>query len=184
MLKIKDKLLLEKQKIMAVEHRRKDKEAATINKETQAERLKQKQADKKSSLAAVAAWRKDGTGSKMDLNSDKDLDKLFKGGMQAPGQGQAARSEREVRAAKGKRAAKDSKYGHGGKKEQYKKNSKDSSASMAGYSVKRMKSGSSAPNTKTRGGQRGPKGSKGGKRAKKTGADRPGKDARKKSRKA
>lgn len=184
MKRVKEKLLLEKQKITAVEHRKKEKDAATFNKQAAAEKARTKASEKRSAMQAVDAWRKGKAGNRPELENEADLEKLFdssKAGKASAAARQGQGGSRFPSKSYSKRQGKDKKYGHGGPKRDQKRNSADSSSSMGkgergGYSAKGMKS-SMPPGLKGGkfGGRKG--GAKGGAR-KNAGGSRPGKRAR------
>lgn len=172
MRRVKDKLVVEKQRITAVEHRKKEREAHAFNKQAQSEKVKAKAAEKRGTENALAAWRKK---AKDGLDDAADLEAVLQG---SAGTGaDRAQESREKRTAMFKRAGKEKKYGHGGKKRGMKQNDRESSKgkeAFKSYSVKRMK-GSLPPGLRNKGKGGGGGGSGGRKNA---GANRPGKRAR------
>jgi rRNA-processing protein EBP2 len=196
MQRVKTKLVEEQTRMKAVETRRAEKESAAFNKQTMAEKSREKAVEKRGTLDALKQWRKNKDDSRPELSSDKDLDKLFRGaGAGAPGgagkggkggkggAGAGPASGHRSAATRfapigvvtttkgGKRKYKDKKYGFGGPKHFKKEGTAESSADMRDFSVKRMKSG--VKGMKPFKGNANPR-SKGGRK----GGDRPGKWAR------
>jgi rRNA-processing protein EBP2 len=165
MAKIKDKLLSEQSKIEAVHSRKTMKKNREISKEISVEKTKQKQAQKKQAIENINQWRKhkndraNATNNIKELNTDADLNAVLSGKSGFKGK----RDGRDNK-SKFKREYKDKKYGFGGQpKWKSKQNTAASSSDLKGFN-------------------RGPKGSKfQGKKSGKpnSGANRPGKDARK-----
>ena len=148
---IKERLILEQKKISAVETRKKGKEAATFAKQVAAERAKEKAADRRAHEDTLKQWRKH-KDSRTDLSKPEDLDALFD-----------SANRKSTAATRGRRAAKDKRYGHGGSKRFKKDNTAGSSASDKGFSMRKNKS--LPPGVRP-------------KRPRNAGANRPGKRAR------
>lgn len=173
MAKVKARLLLENKKIAAVEARKKDKEAGLYAKQVAASRAQSRAADKRAQLDALKQWRKNKGAGRPDLSTDKDLDKVLmarrdKGGADRGG-------DRE--GGKGRRAAKDRRYGHGGMKRGAKDNTAGSSRSLKDFNPSKNKA--LPPGVK---GKFGGGGGGGHKPFRNAGAHRPGKAARAASR--
>lgn len=204
--RIKDKLIEEQRKMVAVSERKLDKETRKFAKEVQSAKLQEKSAEKKASLAAAGRMRKVDDG-------ELGIERSILPGVQA--HLAANRADEQARLAKksAKREAKDKKYGHGGKKRNVRKNDKESASSgkdyansknrqnfggfndqkPGSYQSRSQKSGGGAQFNKNgssftprgfssaRGGRGGARGGRGGRGGSKP--NRPGKAARSQSRK-
>jgi len=145
MAKVRQSLLDQQKRIEAVEERRRQRELKRFGKKVQVEKEQTRAKQKKSELDAIKKWRKDqkrntatgGDGSEhqeienvlASAAKDKDSDKDGK-----KGKGPALPQKNL------KRKRKDSQYGFGGAGKRAKKNSADSSASMASFSLAKNKS--------------------------------------------
>lgn len=144
MARVKAKLISESKRQSSVEQRRREKDAATFNKQTAAERTKEKAAEKRRHMDSLKQWRKH-----KDDATRPDLDDVLsgRGGGAAGGAGGAGRDrdrDRDSGSKAGKfsgakRKGKDKKYGFGGPKRNSKENTTRSTDSMKGFSVARMK---------------------------------------------
>ncbi len=194
-LQVKERLLFEQKRMAAVESRKRSKAAAVFAKQTQAETLKAKQAEKRAQLDAVKQWRKHkggatsgGVGSRTtNAEIEAMLANTGTGGGDGAeagptGAGAGAGTHRGAGFGSGKRrAGKDRRYGFGGQKRHAKENTKGSSGSLASFnpSANRALPPGMRHGKGKGGGPGGGKGFKprgGGKRN--TGANRPGKRAR------
>ncbi len=138
MKRVKDKLLLEQERLSAVETRRRQKEAEKFRKAAHAERLKDKAKEKRTDLDATKQWRKHGV---VPEGKDAVRAAARKGGKFGGG-GVGGRGEEGGGKPNFKRAKKDEKFGFGGvKKRTLKENDKRSSQDMSGFSVGKMKKG-------------------------------------------
>ncbi|WOL14787.1 putative rRNA-processing protein [Canna indica] len=138
MLKVKGKLLVEKKKIEEAEERKKAREAKKLAKEVQAQKTKERAKLKKEEIESVKKWRKQrqqsgfakGNTDELDfpLNEEKNFEKSKKQrtGV-APGDrsGGFKRKGGNEKAGK-KRAFRESKFGHGGRKGMKKQNTAES----------------------------------------------------------
>ena len=132
MARIKDKLIEEQRKMLAVSERKQDKETRRFAKQVQSTKLQEKSKEKKANLAAAGRMRKVEDG---ELGIERSI---------LPGVQQhlaANRAEEDARRAKksAKREAKDKKYGHGGKKRNVRKNDKESNSAGKDYSLNKMR---------------------------------------------
>lgn len=180
MLRVRGKLLAEKERMEAVESRKKAQESRRFARQVQAEKERERVAERKAQTDAVTAWRKqrgktDGSsGGAVDRGAG--LDKVL------AATGKAAILEARSRGAAGvrprsasrKKQAKDGKYGFGGKKRAEKSNDSSSASDTSGFSAKRNRS---LPDGMTMRKGGGPKRS-----AKGAGPTRMGKDARSRAR--
>ncbi|XP_057854124.2 probable rRNA-processing protein EBP2 homolog [Cryptomeria japonica] len=164
MLKVKDKLLFQKQKIEEAEERRKSREAKKLSKAVQAAKLKERAKKKKEDFESVKKWRKmrQNSGFKdgddeMPLDFEEGKSSFQKGKKMRPGVSPGDRSGgkgrnnmafgggkkgRNMEFGGGKKGVKnrqykDSKFGHGGPKRMRKQNTADSAADVAGFSGNR-----------------------------------------------
>ena len=181
MLRVRGKLLAEKERMEAVESRKKAQESRRFARQVQAEKERERMAEKKAQTEAVTEWRKqrgraDGSsGGAVDRGAG--LDKVL------ASTGKAAIMEARSRGASGvrprgpsrKKAAKDGKYGFGGKKKADKSNDGSSAADTRSFSMRRNKSLPDGMNMRKGGGaaKRSIKGA---------GSGRMGKDARSRAR--
>lgn len=113
MLKIKDKLLFQKQKLEEADERKKQREAKKYSKEVQAEKVKERQKEKKRNIESVKKWRKSREQSGYRETNDEfpvDVDdgegparkkRKFDGGISGKGDGLSSRVERGSRGARG-----------------------------------------------------------------------------------
>jgi len=139
MAKVRQSLLDQQKRIEAVEERRRQRELKRFGKKVQVEKEQTKAKQKKSELDAIKKWRKDqkrNTSTGGDGSEHQEIenvlataakDKDSKGGPSTP--------KKNL-----KRKRKDSQYGFGGAGKRAKKNTADSSASMAGFSLTKNKS--------------------------------------------
>ncbi|GBG60985.1 hypothetical protein CBR_g18581 [Chara braunii] len=155
MLKVKDKLLYEKQVMEEKEERRKQREAKRYGKEVQAEKLKEKAKQKKQAIDSIKHMKKtrkgDGDsrggggggddGDEFDIGLEDDAEngrgEKTTGGGRGKGGGMVAgkignRVYEEHKVSK-KREAKNERFGYGGKKKQRKQNDGESAADMDGF---------------------------------------------------
>mmetsp|Transcript_16993 Transcript_16993/g.40545 ORF Transcript_16993/g.40545 Transcript_16993/m.40545 type:complete len:289 (-) Transcript_16993:18-884(-) len=128
MLRVKEQLNFETEKIEAAEQRRKQREAKRFQKQMQAERNKQKAQEKKRSMEEVTKWRKQRQKSGFQGDAEFDLDSFNRKPKKAGeriSDGFATKSK--------KRQFKDSKFGFGGRKRLKKQNDAFSAADMSSY---------------------------------------------------
>lgn len=178
MTKVKKRLLAEQKRMEAFEERRRGQAARKFSKAVQAERTKSRAADKKSSMAAIDAWRKTKAsrgGAVVDEASSAQLEAMLSStghdikapaAAAAPKRGEPAGKPRSAEAARraGRRSYKNAKYGFGGKKRFAKSNDAKSSNDLSGFS--------SSANRAL------PRGFKGTRKPSASGAARPGKRRR------
>eukprot|EP00252_Welwitschia_mirabilis_P025059 TRINITY_DN768_c0_g1_i1.p2 TRINITY_DN768_c0_g1~~TRINITY_DN768_c0_g1_i1.p2 ORF type:complete len:292 (+),score=73.44 TRINITY_DN768_c0_g1_i1:156-1031(+) len=158
MLKVKDKLLVQKKRMEEADERRKAREAKKLAKAVQAEKLKERAQQKKNDIEAVKKWRKlrqksgfaplAKGGSEMPF-SDDDEEKQERGVFSkkkpvqrgvAPGDRSGGKGNRNKGfKGKGKRSRefKNSKFGHGGPRRLKKQNTADSTAGFSARDWKR-----------------------------------------------
>mmetsp|Transcript_40518 Transcript_40518/g.114769 ORF Transcript_40518/g.114769 Transcript_40518/m.114769 type:complete len:284 (+) Transcript_40518:107-958(+) len=129
MLRVKEQLNYETQKIDAAEERRKQRESKRFQKQLQAERTKEKAQEKKRSIDEVSKWRKQREKSGYKEGGEFELEsfnrKPKKAGERLASSGFAQKSK--------KRQFKDSKFGFGGRKRLQKQNTAESTADMSSY---------------------------------------------------
>ena len=126
MLKIKNSLLNERDKMAAVEQRKTQREAKLFMKQTRAKVIQDRQANKKNDLEEIKRWKKDrkhddsvggGGGGKDDDDLPTVLGKRKNNvegdGVGGPSNNGSGPNKRNINH---KRIHKDSKYGSGGKK--------------------------------------------------------------------
>ncbi|CAH0487751.1 unnamed protein product [Peronospora farinosa] len=138
MAKVKDKLIYEQKKITAVEERKKSQAHRKVAKEVQAEKIKERNQQKKDTLEAVKQWKKrkgnDKRGSLKNNNDDDDdgeLDSIVAGKRKhVDGARDTGSKKPRVNRA---REAKDAKFGFGGKRRHAKSNSKESTNDLSGF---------------------------------------------------
>ncbi|KAG6613969.1 RRNA-processing protein EBP2 [Phytophthora cinnamomi] len=133
MAKVKDKLIYEQKKISAVEgasleaHRK-------VAKEIQAEKVKERNQQKKDTLEAVKQWKKRkgaDKGGKLKDDDDGELDSIIGGKRKHAGADRdAANKKPRVNKA---REAKNAKFGFGGKRRHAKSNTKESTNDMSSF---------------------------------------------------
>ncbi|KAF5838951.1 eukaryotic rRNA processing [Dunaliella salina] len=173
MAKVKEQLMFEQRSIEQAEERRKQREQKQYSKQVQAEKQKERNAAKKKQIESVTNMRKqrEKSGFAGELDYDKEMSALERKGRQPKQQGKA---KDRMQPGKSKaltnkpRAAKDAKYGFGGKKSLSKQNTADSAANMSSFRSQKRDG---------KGGGKGPKkGKPGG--VKKPAMKRPGKAAR------
>ncbi|TDH73758.1 hypothetical protein CCR75_003628 [Bremia lactucae] len=152
MAKVKDKLIYEAKKITAVEERKKSQAHRKVAKEVQAEKIKERNQQKKDTLEAVKQWKKrkgnDKRGRYKD-DDDTELDSIVGGKRKHVGGRDGSSKKPRVNKT---REAKDAKFGFGGKRRHAKSNTKESTnnlSSFPGAMKSRMKSQATA-----KGGQR------------------------------
>lgn len=159
MAKVKDKLIYEQKKITAVEERKKSQAHRKVAKEVQAEKIKERNEQKKETLEAVKQWKKrKGKDTRSDLKDgdDGELDSIIVSGKRKHHSGgDRDKTSKKPRINK-TREAKDAKFGFGGKRRFAKSNTKESTNDISGFSGGR------------KGKARGQAALKGGKRAGKT----------------
>ncbi|GMF17777.1 unnamed protein product [Phytophthora lilii] len=134
MAKVKDKLIYEQKKITAVEERKKSQAHRKVAKEIQAEKVKERNQQKKDTLEAVKQWKKrKGNDKRGGLKDDDDgeLDNIIGGKRKHAGndRGDASKKPRVNKA----REAKNAKFGFGGKRRHAKSNTKESTNDMSGF---------------------------------------------------
>ncbi|KAG7391105.1 putative rRNA-processing protein EBP2 [Phytophthora pseudosyringae] len=149
MAKVKDKLIYEQKKITAVEERKKSQAHRKVAKEVQAEKIKERNQQKKDTLEAVKQWKKrkgnDKRGGLKD-DDDNELDSIVSGKRKHAG-GDRDGASKKLRANKA-REAKDAKFGFGGKRRHAKSNTKQSTNDLSGFPGARkgqMKKSQAAP---------------------------------------
>lgn len=132
MAKVKDKLIYEQKKITAVEERKKSQAHRKVAKEIQAEKVKERNQQKKDTLEAVKQWKKRKGSDKGGALKDDDgeLDSIIGGKRKHAGDRDAANKKPRVNKA---RVAKDAKFGFGGKRRHAKSNSKESTNDLSGF---------------------------------------------------
>uniref|UniRef100_A0A0D6QRZ9 Uncharacterized protein n=1 Tax=Araucaria cunninghamii TaxID=56994 RepID=A0A0D6QRZ9_ARACU len=159
MLKVKDKLLFQKQKIEEAEERKKAREAKKISKAVQAEKLKERAKQKKQDIEAVKKWRKmrQTSGFKegrdempLDLEGGQGGIGFRKSKQMRPGVSPGDRSGGKGKSPAGKgnrggnkRQFKNAKFGSGGPKRMRKQNTAESTADVSRFNkfgAKRKKS--------------------------------------------
>eukprot|EP00753_Platysulcus_tardus_P020769 PLAT8395.1.p1 GENE.PLAT8395.1~~PLAT8395.1.p1 ORF type:complete len:398 (+),score=164.97 PLAT8395.1:1425-2618(+) len=172
MARVKQKLVLETRKIAAVEARKRKREEKKFMKQVQSESVKQRAAEKRETLDAIARWkRKHGTLSRDDEEKMLNIISTRKR------KRDAAEARRGGKAEKGrKRRYKDAKFGFGGKRNR--RNDGESAADMSDYRPSRKALPVSARGSGggRRGGFGGRRGGRGGGRG--GSARRPGKSRR------
>ncbi|CAH0479157.1 unnamed protein product [Peronospora belbahrii] len=155
MAKVKDKLIYEQKKITAVEERKKSQAHRKVAKEIQAEKIKERNHQKKETLEAVKQWKKrKGNNDKrrgLEENQDEELDLIVNGKRKhAGGERDGGMKKPRMNTA---RVAKDAKFGFGGKRRHAKSNSKESTNDMSGFPGARKKSKVKSP-AASKGGRR------------------------------
>ncbi|KAI8829412.1 eukaryotic rRNA processing protein EBP2-domain-containing protein [Chytriomyces cf. hyalinus JEL632] len=180
MMRVRQKLVDEANSIAAAEKARKLRDAKKFGKKVQHEKLQEREKSKREELDKVKLLRKKAGSSKNKDGQDDDefgisVEKEYgetssgKGGSEAAGVKMGKNGGKSSAAAVNhKRKAKDAKFGFGGKKRLAKQNTRDSTDDISGFSVKKMKSGSSM-------------GQKKGSGVSKKSGQRPGKARRQKS---
>ncbi|CAM8964923.1 unnamed protein product [Rhodiola kirilowii] len=143
MIKVKGRLLAEKKQIEEAEEQRKAREAKKISKEVQAEKQKERAQQTKHEIESVKKWRKD--RQKNGFERDGDFSLSFEDGKtfqrsdkKRPGVSPWDRSGGKAKqggkvAKKGKRDARDSKFGYGEKKGMKKKNTAETTNDLKGF---------------------------------------------------
>jgi rRNA-processing protein EBP2 len=134
MAKVKDKLIYEQKKITAVEERKKSQAHRKVAKELQAEKIKERNQQKKDTLEAVKQWKKrKGNDKRGGRSNDEDgeLDDIVSGKRKHDGRDRHD-SSKKPRVNKA-RVAKDAKFGFGGKRRHGKSNTKDSTNDLSGF---------------------------------------------------
>lgn len=134
MAKVKDKLIYEQKKITAVEERKKSQAHRKVAKEVQAEKIKERNQQKKDTLEAVKQWKKrKGNDKRGGLKDDEDmeLDSIVSGKRKLENGDRDDRSKKpRVNRA---REAKNAKFGFGGKRRHAKSNSKESTNDLSSF---------------------------------------------------
>ncbi|KAG6623153.1 RRNA-processing protein EBP2 [Phytophthora cinnamomi] len=134
MAKVKDKLIYEQKKISAVEERKKSQAHRKVAKEIQAEKVKERNQQKKDTLEAVKQWKKRkgaDKGGKLKDDDDGELDSIIGGKRKHAGADRdAANKKPRVNKA---REAKNAKFGFGGKRRHAKSNTKESTNDMSSF---------------------------------------------------
>ncbi|KAL8013630.1 putative eukaryotic rRNA processing [Plasmopara halstedii] len=134
MAKIKDKLIYEQKKITAVEERKKSQAHRKVAKEIQAEKIKERNKQKKDTLEAVKQWKKrkgnDERGGNKD-DPDTELDMIVSGKRKHPS-GDRNNGSKKPRVNRA-REAKNAKFGFGGKKRHAKSNTKESTNNLSAF---------------------------------------------------
>ncbi|ETL41911.1 hypothetical protein F442_07446 [Phytophthora nicotianae P10297] len=134
MAKVKDKLIYEQKKITAVEERKKSQAHRKVAKEIQAEKIKERNQQKKDTLEAVKQWKKrKGNDKRGGLKDDDDteLDSIVSGKRKhAGGDRDGANKKPRVNKA---REARNAKFGFGGKRRHAKSNTKESTNDMSSF---------------------------------------------------
>ena len=136
MAKVKDKLIYEQKKITTVEERKKSQAHRKVAKEVQAEKIKERNQQKKETLEAVKLWKKrKGNNTRSDLKDgdDGELDSIIASGKRKHTDGDRDKKSKKQRANK-TREAKDAKFGFGGKRRYAKSNTKESTNDIPGFS--------------------------------------------------
>ena len=130
MKRVKDRLIEEQTRIKAVEARRRRKESGAFSKAVAAERSRGRAAEKRETLESIKQWRKHGTGGGA-LGLDEDDGAGAQSGASASGRGggRGGRGGGRGGGGLGRRAAKDEKFGFGGRKKGAKSNSRESTRS-------------------------------------------------------
>ncbi|POM68746.1 RRNA-processing protein EBP2, partial [Phytophthora palmivora] len=121
-------------KITAVEERKKSQAHRKVAKEIQAEKIKERNQQKKDTLEAVKQWKKrKGNDKRGGLNDDDDgeLDSIVAGKRKHMG-GDRDGANKKPRVNK-VREAKNAKFGFGGKRRHAKSNTKDSTNDMSAF---------------------------------------------------
>jgi rRNA-processing protein EBP2 len=129
MSKVKDKLLLEKERITEKEQKRKARDNQKLGKKVQAEREQQKAIKKKSDLNAIKQWRSDRKNNRGDDG----------GAGGEAGLNEALAGTYQKAKAEAKKSAKDAKFGFGGMKRKQKSNNRASTDDMSQYSGRNNK---------------------------------------------
>ncbi|KAG6967659.1 hypothetical protein JG688_00006194 [Phytophthora aleatoria] len=135
MAKVKDKLIYEQKKITAVEERKKSQAHRKVAKEVQAEKIKERNQQKKDTLEAVKQWKKrKGNDKRGGLKDDDDteLDSIVSGKRKHAGGGDRDGANKKPRVNK-TREAKNAKFGFGGKRRHAKSNTKESTNDMSSF---------------------------------------------------
>lgn len=135
MARVKDKLIEEQRKMVAVAERKQDKETRRFAKQVQSAKIQEKSAEKKANLAAAGKMRKAPEGADRELGVERSILPGVSAHLAANRADEAARREKKS----AKREAKDKKYGHGGKKRNVRKNDKESATSGKDYTVGKMR---------------------------------------------
>lgn len=126
--KIKNKLVVEASEKKAREDARNQRQLKKFGKQVQVATLQKRQLEKRDTLEKIKSLKKKRKESEID-------DSEFNVGIEEA----AEDSNSNNRNKNYKRAAKDSKYGHGGMKRFKRKNDADSSANVTGFSQRKMK---------------------------------------------
>jgi rRNA-processing protein EBP2 len=141
MARIKDSLLLESKKMESVEQRKQQKEAKKFAKQVQTQKLQDKHKEKKQNMEQAKKFR--GKPGQNNLNSGGGEEEMKS---TLPGYSDLKKAQSKVQLDKRenhfnkKKARKDAKYGHGGKKKHVKSNTRDSTDDSSAFSNKRNKS--------------------------------------------
>lgn len=140
MLKIKSRLLVEKKKIEEAEERRKARESKKIAKEVQALKLKEKAKRKKEDIESVKKWRKQrqrtgfAGGEEEEINFGDGESSFQRSNKRRPGVSPGDRSGGfRAKDNSRKRAFRDNKFGHGGRKGLKKQNTAETTDDLSGF---------------------------------------------------
>jgi len=140
MAKVRQSLLDQQKRIEAVEERRRQRELKRFGKKVQVEKEQTRAKQKKSELDAIKKWRKDqkrNTATGGDGSEHQEIENV----LASAAKDKDSKKEGSAPPKKNlKRKRKDSQYGFGGAGKRAKKNTADSSASMASFSLAKNKS--------------------------------------------
>jgi len=144
MKRTKDKLLLEQERLAAVEVRKRQQEAEKFRKSAHAEKLREKAVAKRQDAETTKQWRKHGVAPPEARREGgaggSGGTRHVKGGDN--GAGRRGEGRGGVPSGATKRARKDEKYGFGGvRKRTYKENTSKSTKDLSSFSVAKMKRG-------------------------------------------
>lgn len=142
MAKVKDRLIFETKKISAFEQRKANREQKLRSKEIHAKKLTDKARYKKDHMKQVADWAKDAAANRPSGGRVRDDD----------GYGELKFGDGQGNRGKGKRAAADKRYGHGGKRARFKQMDRHTIADMSSFNPKGNFGGLGKKHTKTRNG--------------------------------
>ncbi|KAI9909410.1 hypothetical protein PsorP6_014739 [Peronosclerospora sorghi] len=149
MAKVKDKLIYEQKKIAAVEERKKSQTHRKVAKEIQAEKIKERNQQKKDTLEAVKQWKRRKGNNRhggLDDGDDTNLDMIVTGKRKHAGGGPDG-GNKKPRVNK-VREAKNAKFGFGGKRRHAKSNTKESTNDISGFPGARKGKGKGHPTPK------------------------------------
>jgi len=139
MAKVRQSLLDQQKRIEAVEERRRQRELKRFGKKVQVEKEQTRAKQKKSELDAIKKWRKDqkrNTSTGGDGSEHKEIENVLASAAQDKDSKKGPAAPKKNL----KRKRKDAQYGFGGTGKRAKKNTADSSASLASFSLARNKS--------------------------------------------